>query len=145
QTAINAASGQLPSGMPSPPTFRKVNPADSSIITLALSSTTQPLSTVDYYAEDVVGQQVSRISGVAQVNVMGARKYAVRVKLNPLAMASRGVGIDTVESAIQTGNVNLPSGVLWGANQAFTVQATGQLTDASAYRKLVVADRNGAP
>jgi hydrophobic/amphiphilic exporter-1 (mainly G- bacteria), HAE1 family len=145
QTAIAAAAGQLPAGMPSPPTFRKVNPADSSIINLALSSSTQPMSTVDYYAEDVVGQQISRIAGVAQVNVMGAQKYAVRVKLNPLAMAARGVGIDTVQTAIQSGNVNLPSGVLWGANKAYTVQATGQLTDAAAYRRLVVADHNGVP
>jgi len=145
QTAISAAGGQLPAGMPTPPTFKKVNPADSSIINLALSSDTQPQSTVDHYAEDVVGQQISMISGVAQVNVMGAQKYAVRIKLNPLAMASRGVGIDTVQSAIQNGNVNLPAGVLWGANKAYTVQATGQLTNAAAYRQLIVAYQNGAP
>ncbi|HVA63321.1 MAG TPA: efflux RND transporter permease subunit [Terriglobales bacterium] len=145
QTAINAAGGQLPQGMPSPPTFHKVNPADSSILNLALSSTTQPLSTVDHYAEDVVGQQISMISGVAQVNTMGARKYAVRVQLDPLAMASRGVGIDQVQAAIQSGNVNLPAGVLWGANKAYTVQATGQLTSAAAFRSLIVADHNGAP
>ena len=145
QTAIASAAGQLPQGMPSPPTFRKVNPADSSIINLALSSDTQPQSTVDHYAEDVVGQQISMISGVAQVNVMGAQKYAVRIKLNPLAMASRGVGIDTVQAAIQSGNVNLPAGVLWGASKAYTVQATGQLTSAAAYRQLIVADHNGAP
>src|SRR6185437_13301081 len=145
QTAIASAAGQLPQGMPSPPTFRKVNPADSSIINLALSSDTQPQSTVDHYAEDVVGQQISMISGVAQVNVMGAQKYAVRIKLNPLAMASRGVGIDTVQAAIQSGNVNLPAGVLWGASKAYTVQATGQLTSAAAYRQLIVTDHNGAP
>ena len=145
QTAIAAASGQLPPGMPSPPTFRKVNPADASILNLSLSSATQPLSTVDYYAEDIVGQQISMISGVAQVNVRGAQKYAVRVQLNPLALAARGIGVDTVEQAIQNGNVNLPSGVLWGANKAYTVQATGQLTDAAAYKQLIVADRNGAP
>ena len=145
QTAINAASGQLPPGMPSPPTFRKVNPADASIINLSVSSVTQPLSTVDYYAEDIIGQQISMISGVAQVNVRGAQKYAVRVQLNPLALAARGIGVDTVEQAIQNGNVNLPSGVLWGANKAYTVQATGQLTSAAAYKQLIVADRNGAP
>jgi HAE1 family hydrophobic/amphiphilic exporter-1 len=145
QTAISAASGQLPPGMPSPPTFQKVNPADSSIINLALSSDTQPLSTVDYYAEDIVGQQISMISGVAQVNVRGAQKYAVRVQLNPLALAARGIGVDTVEGAIRNGNVNLPSGVLWGANKAYTVQTTGQLTSAAAYKQLIVADHNGAP
>jgi hydrophobic/amphiphilic exporter-1 (mainly G- bacteria), HAE1 family len=144
QTAISAASGQLPV-MPTPPTFRKVNPADSSVLNVALSSTTQPLSVVDHYAEDVVGQQISMVSGVAQVNVMGAQKYAVRVRLDPLSLASLGVGIDTVASAIQNGNVNLPSGVLWGANRAYTVQATGQLQDAAAFRQLIVADHNGAP
>ncbi len=145
QTAISAASGHLPHGMPSPPTFHKVNPADSSIINIALSSTTQPRSVVDHYAEDVVGQQISMLGGVSEVNVMGAQKYAVRIKLNPVAMASRGVGIDTVENAIADGNVNLPSGVLWGANKAYTVQATGQLTNAAAYRSLIVAYNNGAP
>ncbi len=145
QTAINAAGGQLPAGMPSPPTFHKVNPADTSILNIALSSSTQPLSTVDHYAEDVVGQQISMISGVAEVNVMGARKYAVRIQLNPLAMAARGVGVDTVQSAIQNGNVNLPAGVLWGKNKAYTVQATGQLNSAAAYRKLIVAYNHGAP
>ncbi|HUX68571.1 MAG TPA: efflux RND transporter permease subunit [Terriglobales bacterium] len=145
QTAINAAGGQLPQGMPAPPTFHKVNPADTSILNLALSSSTQPLSTVDHYAEDVVGQQISMLSGVAQVNVMGARKYAVRVQLNPLAMAARGVGIDQVQTAIQNGNVNLPAGVLWGKNKAYTVQATGQLTSAAAFRSLIVAEHNGAP
>jgi HAE1 family hydrophobic/amphiphilic exporter-1 len=145
QTAINAAGGQLPAGMPSPPTFHKVNPADTSILNIALSSSTQPLSTVDHYAEDVVGQQLSMISGVAEVNVMGARKYAVRIQLNPLAMAARGVGVDTVQSAIQNGNVNLPAGVLWGKNKAYTVQATGQLNSAAAYRKLIVAYNHGAP
>ncbi|HEY7855269.1 MAG TPA: efflux RND transporter permease subunit [Terriglobales bacterium] len=145
QTAISAAGGQLPPGMPTPPTFKKVNPADSSIINIALTSDTQPASTVDHYAEDVVGQQISMIAGVAQVNVMGAQKYAVRVKLDPSAMAARGVGIDAVQSAIQNGNVNLPAGVLWGANKAYTVQATGQLTSAQGYRSLIVAYNNGAP
>ncbi|MGH9519626.1 MAG: efflux RND transporter permease subunit, partial [Terriglobales bacterium] len=103
------------------------------------------LSTVDHYAEVTVGQQISMVAGVAQVNVMGARKYAVRIKLNPLAMAARGVGIDDVQNAIQQGNVNLPAGVLWGASKAYTVQATGQLTHAAAYRSLIVAYHNGAP
>ena len=145
QTAIAAASGQLPPGMPSPPTFRKLNPAQQPILFLSLTSDTQPLSTVDFYAENIVGQQVSMVSGVAQVNVFGAQKYAVRVQLNPLAMASRQIGIDEVANAIRSGNVNLPSGTLWGATRAYTVQATGQLTDAAAYRPLVVAHRNGAP
>src|SRR6185312_11488911 len=145
QTAIASASGQLPPGMPSPPTFHKVNPADSSVLNLALSSTTLPLRTVDHYAEDLVGQQLSMVEGVAQVGVMGAQKYAVRVKLNPLAMAARGVGVDQVEEAIKNGNVNLPSGTLYGRDKAYTVQATGQLTSATAYRSLIVAVHDGAP
>jgi HAE1 family hydrophobic/amphiphilic exporter-1 len=145
QTAIASAAGQLPPGMPSPPTFHKVNPADSSILNLALSSTTLPLRTVDHYAEDLVGQQLSMVEGVAQVGVMGAQKYAVRVKLNPLAMAARGVGVDQVEAAIKNGNVNLPSGTLYGADKAYTVQASGQLTSAEAYKKLIVAVHDGAP
>lgn len=145
QTAIAAASGLLPPGMPSPPTFRKVNPAEQPILFLSLTSTTQPLSDVDFYAENVVGQQISMVSGVAQVNILGAQKYAVRIQLNPLAMASRGIGIDEVANAIRNGNVNLPSGTLWGTTRAYTVQANGQLTNAAAYRSLVVAHRNGAP
>ncbi len=145
QVAIAAAGGSLPPGMPSPPTFRKVNPADSAIVTLSISSKTQPMSVVDFYAENVIGQQISMISGVAQVNVLGAQKYAVRVQLDPLAMAARNIGVDTVEQAIQQGNVNLPSGTLWGTNRAYTVQATGQLTSAAAYKQLIIANRNGAP
>jgi hydrophobic/amphiphilic exporter-1 (mainly G- bacteria), HAE1 family len=144
QTAISAAGGHLPV-LPTPPTFRKVNPAESSVLNVALSSTTQPLSVVDHYAEDVVGQQISMVSGVAEVNVMGAQKYAVRVQLDPLALASKGVGIDTVASAIKDGNVNMPSGILWGPRKAYTLEATGQLTSAAAFQQLIVADHNGAP
>ncbi len=145
QSAIAQAGGQLPPGMPNPPTYRKVNPADSPILFLGLTSTTLPLSTVDRYAEDVVGQRISMVDGVAEVNVYGAQKYAVRIELDPLAMAAHDVGIDEVASAIQTGNVNLPTGTLWGANKAYTVQAAGQLDSAAKYRPLIVAYRNGAP
>ncbi|TAN24389.1 MAG: efflux RND transporter permease subunit [Acidobacteria bacterium] len=145
QTAIAAAAGQLPAGMPSPPTFRKVNPADSSVINIAISSATLPLRTVDHYAEVTVGEQISMIKGVAQVNVFGQRKFAVRIQLNPLAMAARGIGIDQVQQAIQQGNVNLPSGVLWGRTKAYTLQATGQLTSAAQYKNLIIAVHAGAP
>ncbi|MGH9534576.1 MAG: efflux RND transporter permease subunit [Terriglobales bacterium] len=144
-SAIAAATGQLPPGMPTPPTYKKVNPADSSILNLGLSSTTQPLSTVDNYAEDVVAQRLSMVDGVAEVNVFGAQKYAVRVELNPLEMAAHNIGIDTVQTAIQNANVNLPTGTLWGAQTAYTVQANGQLDNAAMYRPLIVAYRNGAP
>jgi HAE1 family hydrophobic/amphiphilic exporter-1 len=145
QSAIAAALKNLPPDMPSPPSYSKVNPADSPILYLALSSPTLPLSKVDDYAQTVIGQRISMISGVAQVQVYGSQKYAVRVQLNPRALATRGIGINEVAAAVQNANVNLPTGTLYGANQAFTVQASGQLTDAAAYRPLIVAYRNGMP
>jgi HAE1 family hydrophobic/amphiphilic exporter-1 len=145
QAAITAAAPQLPPGMPSPPTYSKVNPADSPILYLALTSPTLPLSSVDEYAETLMAQRISTVSGVAQVMVFGAQKYAVRVQLDPSALASRGIGIDEVQQALQSGNVNLPTGTLYGTNKAVTVQATGQLEDAAAYRPLIVAYRNGSP
>jgi HAE1 family hydrophobic/amphiphilic exporter-1 len=145
QTAITMASGQLPPQMPTPPTYRKVNPADQPILYLALSSPTLPLSTVDEYAETMMAQRISMVSGVAQVQVYGAQKYAVRAQLDPKALAAKRLGIDEVATAVMQGNVNLPTGILWGHHQAFTVQANGQLTDAAAYRPLVVTYRNGSP
>ncbi len=145
QTAISTAASQLPQNMPTPPTFRKVNPADQPILYLAMSTATLPLSTVDEYAENLLAQRISMISGVAEVMVYGAQKYAVRARLDPKALASKGIGIDEVASAIASGNVNLPTGTLWGTHQAFTVQATGQLNDAAAYRPLIVAYRGGSP
>jgi HAE1 family hydrophobic/amphiphilic exporter-1 len=145
EAAITTAQSQMPPGMPTPPTFQKVNPADSPIIYMGLYSETLPLSTIDEYAETLVAQKISTVSGVAQVQVMGAQKYAVRVQLDPDKMASRRIGIDEVQSALQQHNVNLPTGTLWGANQAFTVRATGQLTSAAAYRPAIVAYRNGSP
>jgi hydrophobic/amphiphilic exporter-1 (mainly G- bacteria), HAE1 family len=145
QSAIAATGNQLPANMPSPPSYRKVNPADQPIIYLALSSPTLQLSAVDEYAETFIAQRISTINGVAQVQVFGTQKYAVRVQLDPKALASRGIGLEDVADSIQTGNVNLPTGTLYGSHQAFTVQANGQLTDAAAYRPLIVAYRNGAP
>ncbi|MBZ5496915.1 MAG: efflux RND transporter permease subunit [Acidobacteriia bacterium] len=145
QTAIATAQRRLPPGMPTPPTFRKVNPADSPILMLSLNSPTMPLSTVDEYAENMIAQRISMVSGVAQVNVFGAMKYAVRAQVDPTILAARGVAIDEVEAAIQQHNVNMPSGTLSGPRQAYTVQASGQLTDAEGYRKLIVTYRNGAP
>ncbi|PWB61477.1 MAG: acriflavine resistance protein B [Deltaproteobacteria bacterium] len=145
QAMITKAAPQLPPGMPTPPSYQKVNPADQPILYLALSSPTLPLSAVDEYAETFIAQRISMVSGVAQVQVFGSQKYAVRVRVDPDAMAARGIGIDEVESAIEQGNVNLPTGVLQGPRQAFTVQTAGQLLDAAAYRPLVVAYRNGSP
>jgi HAE1 family hydrophobic/amphiphilic exporter-1 len=145
QAAIAKSATQLPPGMPTPPAYQKVNPADQPILYLALASTTLPLSRVDEYAETLIAQRISMVSGVAQVQVFGSQKYAVRVQLDPDALASRGIGIDEVSAAVQNGNVNLPTGVLYGRHQALTVEANGQLTEAASYRPLIVAYRNGSP
>jgi len=145
QSAITQASGQLPPDMPSPPSFRKVNPADQPILYLALTSPTLPLSRLDEYGETTMAQQISTVPGVAQVMVYGSQKYAVRARVDPEALASRGIGLTEVASAIAAQNVNLPTGVLYGAHQAFTVYASGQLVDAAAYRPLVVTYRGGSP
>jgi HAE1 family hydrophobic/amphiphilic exporter-1 len=145
QTAIAVAQRRLPPGMPSPPTLRKVNPADAPILMISLNSQTLPLYAVDNYAENMIAQRISMISGVAQVNVYGAMKYAVRAQVDPIIMAARGIALSDVEAAIMAHNVNLPSGTLWGPRQAYTVQASGQLTSAEGYRSLIVSYRNGSP
>ena len=145
QSAISAAGHQLPADMPFPPTLRKVNPADQSIFLLAVTSPTLPLYKVDQYAETLIAEQISMVPGVAQVGVHGTAKYAVRVQLNPKALASRQIGIDQVEQAIRNANVNMPMGTLYGAHKAFNLESNGQLSDAKVYRPLVVAYRNGAP
>ena len=145
QAAIAAAQPQMPPGMPTPPSYKKVNPADQPILYLSLSSPTLPLYVVDEYAETNLSQRISTIAGVAQVQIFGAQKYAVRAQLDPSAMATLGIGIDEVQKALTDSNVNLPTGTLWGPNQAFSVQATGQLMSAAAYRPMIVAYRNGSP
>jgi HAE1 family hydrophobic/amphiphilic exporter-1 len=145
QAMIAKAAKQLPQNMPTPPTYTKVNPADQPVIYLALSSPTLPLSTVYEYADTFIAQRISMISGVAQVQVFGSQKFAVRAQLDPKALASRQIGIDEVGNALSLGNVNLPVGTLEGKQQAFTIEATGQLYNAAAYRPLIVAYRNGSP
>jgi HAE1 family hydrophobic/amphiphilic exporter-1 len=145
QAAITKAGPQLPPNMPTPPSYQKVNPADQPVLYLALHSPTQPLSAVDEYAQTLIAQRISTVSGVAQVQVFGSQKYAVRVRVDPDAMAARGMGIDEVKTSIEQGNVNLPTGILQGPRQSFTVETAGQLKDAAAYRPLVVAYRNGSP
>jgi HAE1 family hydrophobic/amphiphilic exporter-1 len=144
QSAISKAAQQLPPNMPAPPSYQKVNPADQPILYVAVSSPTLPLYQVDEYAETMMAQRISMVSGVAQVQVYGS-KYAVRVQLNPDALASRGIGVDEVQAAIQRANVNLPTGTLYGSKQSFTVQSNGQLFNAAAFRPLIVAYRNGNP
>jgi len=145
QAAIAKSARQLPPDMPAPPSYQKVNPADQPVLFLALSSPTLPLSKVDEYAETLLAQRISTVSGVAQVGVYGSQKYAVRLQLDPSAMAARSLGIDEVNAAVQKANVNIPTGALNGRDNAMTIQANGQLTSAAAYAPMVVAYRNGAP
>ena len=145
QASIAKATRQLPPNLPAPPTYSKVNPADAPVLYLAMSSPTLPLSAVDDYAENLLAEQISQINGVAQVSVFGSQQYAVRVQVDPNKLAAYGLGIDQVEQAVEAGNVNQPLGTLYGAHQAFTVQASGQLAKAVDFRPMIVAYRNGNP
>ncbi|HEY3931318.1 MAG TPA: efflux RND transporter permease subunit [Verrucomicrobiae bacterium] len=143
--AIARAAKQLPPNMPSPPSYSKVNPADSPVLYIAMSSPTLPLSKVDDYAENLLAERISMVSGVAQVSVYGSQQYAVRIQVDPDKLASYGLGIDQVEQAVEQGNVDQPLGTLYGKHQAFVVQANGQLENAAAFRPMIVAYRNGNP
>jgi HAE1 family hydrophobic/amphiphilic exporter-1 len=145
QSAITAAMRNLPEDMDSPPTFRKVNPADFPILYLAISSPTMRLSDVNEYAEGMMAQRISMINGVAQVQVYGSKKYAVRIQLDPETLAAKEIGVDEVANAIRNGNVNLPVGTISGSAREYTVRSSGQLMDAASYRPLIIAWRNGAP
>ncbi len=145
QSAIAAAAGQLPPNLPNPPTFKKVNPADQPILYLAFSSNTLPIYQVDDAAENTMGQQLSMVAGVAQVQIYGQAKYAVRVEVDPNKLASYQIGIDQVSQALQNGNTNLPVGSIYAADKSYTLQSNGQLFDAAAYRPLIVTYQNGAP
>jgi len=145
QASISKAAKQLPQDMPNPPSYQKVNPADQPVLYLALSSQTLPLSQVNEYADTIISPRISMINGVAQVLVYGSQKYAVRVQLDPLALAARKIGVDEVLTALTRSNVNLPTGDLQGNRQAFTIQATGQLYNAAAFRPMVVAYRENSP
>src|SRR5262245_25568687 len=144
QAAIAQTLRQLPQGI-LPPSYQKSNPADSPILFLALTSDLLPLSALDEYAQTYLAQRISTVEGVAQVNVFGSQKYAVRIQLDPQALASRGIGIDQVTDAIGSGNVNLPTGVLWGPEKALTVNSEGQLQSAKEFRTLVIATKDGRP
>ncbi len=145
QAAIAASARLLPSAMPSPPSYKKVNPADSPVLFLAVLSPTLRLSDVNEYADTLLAQRISTTPGVAQVSIFGSQKYAVRAQIDPRELAARGIGVDEVAKAIQDANVNLPTGTLYGPTEAATVRASGQLFDAAAYRKLIVTYRNGSP
>jgi HAE1 family hydrophobic/amphiphilic exporter-1 len=145
QSAIATALRRLPTEMSTPPSFRKVNPADMPIFYLAMTSDTLPLSTVNEYAETQLAQRLSTISGVAQVSVYGSQKFAVRIQADPDQLASRGIGLDELQKALQGNNVNLPTGTFDGSHQNFSIKANGQLETAAAYAPLIVAWKNGAP
>ncbi|SEM40556.1 hydrophobic/amphiphilic exporter-1, HAE1 family [Luteibacter sp. UNCMF331Sha3.1] len=145
QAAISAAQRQLPQDMPTPPTYRKVNPADAPILFLTMQSSTLPLSTVDDYAETELAQRLSMVDGVAQVNVYGSQKYAVRIAVDPDRLAATGIGIDQMREAIAAANVNKATGSLNGKRQLLSIRSDGQLMRAADYRQVVVAYRNGAP
>ncbi len=145
QAAITAANKQLPPQMITPPTYSKVNPANQPVVYLALSSPTMPLYQVDDYAETLIAQRISRVSGVAQVQVNGSQIFAVRVQADPEKLAAYNLGIDDVVQAVTAANVNMPTGTLYGKFQAFTVQANGQLFHADNYKPIIITYRNGSP
>ncbi|HEY6088953.1 MAG TPA: efflux RND transporter permease subunit [Gemmatimonadaceae bacterium] len=144
QAAISQTLRSLPQGI-LPPSYRKVNPADQPILYFALTSKTMPLSQLDEYGQTFMAQRISMVPGIAQVLVFGGQKYAVRVQLDPTSLANRGIGIDEVASAINSQNVSMPTGTLYGINRASTIKANGQLQSAAQFRQMVVAYRNGAP
>jgi len=145
QSAISATMRRLPEDMKTPPSFRKINPADFAIFYLGLRSSTLPVSTVDEYAETLIAQRLSMIRGVAQVSIWGQQKYAIRVRVDPNALAARGIGIEEVASAVRSGNPNQPTGSLSGQHQVRTLKTTGKLSTAEGYNNQIIAYRNGAP
>ncbi|HEV8209966.1 MAG TPA: efflux RND transporter permease subunit [Vicinamibacterales bacterium] len=145
QGAITQAARLLPQGMPTPPTFTKVNPADQPILYLVITSTTVPPWTLDEYAETRIAQRISMVSGVAQVQVLGSQKFAVHAQLDPHALAARQIGINEVEASLRAWNVNTPTGSIIGPHKTYTLQATGQLMTAAEYKDMIVSYRNGSP
>ena len=144
QAAISQAQRQLPRDV-LPPSFRKVDPSSSPILYYALRTTTLPLPQLNEYAETFLAQRLSTIEGVAQVQVYGSMKYAVRIQIDPQQLAARSIGIDEVSAAVENGNVNLPTGILWGTDKAYSVESQGQLTNAADFGAMVVTYRDGAP
>jgi len=145
QAAIARTTHRLPPDMPYPPSYRKVNPADMPILYLSITSPTLPLYTLNEYADTMIAQRISTVSGVAQVQVFGSQKYAVRIQIDPNALKSRGMGIDEVARAIRTANTNLPTGILYGRHRAFTVETTGQLNQAKDFNPIIISFRGGHP
>ena len=145
QAAIARSLRQLPPNMPAPPSYQKVNPADTPFLYLVLTSPTQPLSALDELGQTLIGQRISMVDGVAQVQVFGSQKYAVRIQADPRRLFAHGLALDDLYNAVANGNVNLPTGILYGPSRTFTVQANGQLTTGAQYDNLIVARHDGAP
>jgi HAE1 family hydrophobic/amphiphilic exporter-1 len=145
QSMIARTQRSLPPQMPTPPSYQKVNPGDQPVLFLVLHSATLPMQTVDEYAESTIAQRISMVNGVAQVNVFGAAKFAVRVDVDPRKLAAHGIGLDEVGNAITNAHVNLPTGTIFGEDKTYVVQASGQLMRAAAYGPTIIAYRNGNP
>jgi hydrophobic/amphiphilic exporter-1 (mainly G- bacteria), HAE1 family len=145
QSAIDAAGGQLPKNLPSPPSYRKVNPADSAVLILAVHSDVLPVTQVDDYAETVIAQQLSQLPGIAQVTVGGQQKPAVRVQIDPLKLAAVGLQLEDVANLITTATVDSPQGAITGVQQNFTIYDNDQLLKAAPWNDVIIAYRNGAP
>jgi len=145
QAAISRAGGRLPTSMPRPPAYQKVNPAEQPVLYLSLDSDTLPMSTVNEYADTMLAQRISMVSGVSRVAIYGAQKYAVRVQVDPDQLAAHNIGIDEVRQAVASSNTNLPTGRLDGDKQSFTIESSGMLSNAAAFRPVIVAWRNGSP
>src|SRR4029079_13514 len=145
QTALTVAQRRLPIEMLIPPSFRKVNPGDFAVLVISVNSQTLPLSTVSEYAEIGIGQQISQLPGVAQVEVYGSQKFAIRVQVDPVAAAARNISLDEVRRVIASTNSNSPVGTLYGPRQNVTLSATAAMRTADEYRQVIVAYRNGAP
>jgi len=145
QTAINAAGGQLPKNLPSPPTYRKVNPADSPVMILAVSSDVLPITQVDEFADTMLAQQISQVPGVSQVNIGGEQKPAIRIQVDPAKIASLGMSLEDIRAVAATATVNAAKGSIDGADRAFTIYDNDQITAAFAWNDVILAYRNGAP
>ncbi len=145
QSAISQSISKLPADMNTPPSYRKVNPGDMPILYLALTSKTVPMSMLDYYAQTIISQRLSTINGVAEVQVWGSQKYAVRIQLDPKLLSAWQLGIDEVQAAISAANVNQPTGALSGHHKSLVIQTNGQLLNADAFKRIVICYRNGAP
>ena len=145
QAAINAAAGRLPKEMPDPPTYEKVNPAEATILSLAVTSDTLPIADVDDYADNYVAQRISRIAGVGLVDLNGEQKPAVRVQINPTAVAAMGLSLEDVRAAIAAGTLSAPKGALNGPARTVTLNTNDQAFDPHVYDDMVIAYRNGAP